>query len=551
LLQGSRQSARGRAACLVGAAISFGVGAVVAARLNHWRGRPFFLDEGWRAFAVSNGDVWRGAAHTDTPLSLGFMLSARTWTLLFGNSESVLRSEPLVLLPVLALLTFLLTRSAAPVLVATAAGAAVVAQTTVVNYATMFKQYIGEATATAAVMLLWLVVVDPGQSRRRRLLAASAIGLLQLYSTPSVFLVMALVTAWWLPTVLARLRGRRRESESRRWMATISTITLGPGVLHAAIFLRHQTSGLASNALLGMTWDDYYPPHGGITAFPGWLVHMAQGWVPGIVTNGIPPPLDAGPPPPHTHGVWAALVAVGMLLALLGAVLAARRSLHARWILAGFVGAQVIVLCLAALHTWPTGFNRTNLFLLPLFVALLAVGAAHLFRSMIAGIRGRKAVIAASTCIALVVIAGAGVVGAVTYTGDQRAVRAHLDDAQWGQDTPAAIRDIKTWCGRRDLVIVAGQRRQFEYYYFDWEDPAGRRPTATRSNVFAGGFNDPAASEFLSQHQEASRVCLMEAYGVSGELHAKDIARIANAGFQRFVTWGEYPLTGLVTVFAR
>jgi hypothetical protein len=518
---------------------------LVASRLSPWRGRPFFLDEGWRAYAISTGNVWHGTTQTDTPLALGWMLSAKAWAAAFGNRENVLRFEPLLLLPVLAVLTFLLVRLAAPVVLAAIAGAGVVAQTTVVNYATMFKQYIGEATVTVAIMLLWLVVVSPRRSRGRRITAAVCIGLLSLASTPALFLVGVLVAAWALPTVLPGSRRRSAQVESTRPVVALSTVALLPGLLHAGIFLRRQEAGLASNAVMGAAWDRFYPPNG-IRHLPGWLLEMAQGWIPGAVTSAIPVPLDAGPTPSPVHGVAAVLVTVGMLTALAFGMLAARRSAVARWVAVAYFGTQVALLCLAAAHVWPTGFNRTNLFLLPLFVALLAIGTGHLLRELLRHARSRPTSFfkLGAAVASLVVIAGAGVVAATTFADGQRAVRERLDAELHGYPsvgggTPAAVRAIKEWCHPDDVVIVASQARQFAYYYFDWDDPTMSQPTAPSRNVLLGGFDNPATASFLRHHPHASRVCVLEAFGVSGELHDRQMARLASAGFSRFAATAE------------
>jgi hypothetical protein len=44
---------------------------------------------------------------------------------------------------------------------------------------------------------------------------------------------------------------------------------------------------------------------------------------------------------------------------------------------------------------------------------------------------------------------------------------------------------------------------------------------------------------------------MLEAHGVSSDLHQADAGIVARAGYPRTVAVREYPLTGLLTVFPR
>jgi Dolichyl-phosphate-mannose-protein mannosyltransferase len=600
-----RRRAPDAAACLLLAAWS---GLVVALLLPSLT-RTLNGDEGWRAFYVSRGhDFWSTLPRVDAPLPGGWVALAKAVTSVLGNTELTLRLPMLLCLPGLALAGYALSRRVAGPVAAFLAAAALLLNNGLLLYATQFKQYAFEALATVLLLLCWLAARREGRPAPARAAFALGAGLCTVLATPTFFLLLPLV----LVDAAAAARGGGWSGlGSPRWWreqglprAAVLAAALLPGAVHLATFVRLQAGRVGRVPNLDGYWQAFFPPAGGWTAGPGWVLRQLAGFVPHLFTTGNAAPPDAQVPHvPPAAGPAAAVLGLAPVVALTAAVAAAVRPGEARLrqLLVALAGGLAVELGLAAVHAWPFGWTRVNLFLVPLVYVLAAAGAtrlATLARGLggqaaggpgrswpsepvtypgLTGLCGRRAgslqrasvqrrlhdrlsrllragppAVAAASLLAL---CGLGAWQALAVgAGQLRGLRVDVVEQASRERMRAVVGDVRVWCGPRDLAIVVIQGPSFAYYLHDYQgypDAVSRRACIPADRLYrTPRFADPAAAAFVAARADAAQVFVFEPRGVSGRVHREQVGALRRLGYAPVGTM-RYPRTGLLTVLRR
>jgi hypothetical protein len=566
-----RRRALDAAVCLLLAAWSGVVVALLLASLT----RTFNGDEGWRAFYVSRGhDFWSALPRVDAPLAGGWVALAKAVTSVFGNTELTLRLPMLLCLPGLALAGYALARRVAGPAVAFLTAAALTLNNGLLLYATQFKQYVFEALATVLLLLCWLATRREGRPVPAKAAFALGAGLCTVLATPTFFLLLPLV----LVDAAAAARGAGWSGlGSPRWWreqglprAAVLAAALLPGAVHLAAFVRPQAGRVGRAPNLEGYWQAFFLPAGDWTAGLGWVLRQLAGFVPHLVTTG-----NVGPPDlqvPHVLPAPAPAAAVlgwALLVALAAAVAAAagRGGDRVRQLLVALAGSLAVELGLAAVHAWPFGWTRVNLFLVPLVYVLAAAGAtwlATLARSLgrqAAGgpgparprlLRAGPPAVAAASLLAL---CGLGAWQALAVgAGQLRGVRVDVVEQASRGRMRAVVGDVRVWCGPRDVAIVVIQGPSFAYYLRDYQgypDAVSRRACIPATRLYrTPRFADPAAAAFVAARADVAQVFVFEPRGVSGRVHREQVGALRRLGYAPVGTV-RYPRTGLLTVLRR
>ena len=374
---------------------------------------PFWFNEQWRAYYISNTGNWWGALKTDgAPFPAGWYFLERIAGTVFGSTELVLRIPTALFLPVGCVLLLLLARRSMPIWPAAIVALVGIMTGTLVSYAVQLSEYQIDAACAVAVVLLHELVWDveqPTWGSWRVLLAYGGIALACIFSTPVVFIAGPLLL---LDAV--RLLRRPRRPLDRRLVGAV-----GAGVIilvQLALFVLPQSSLRAS-----AYWDAQFLPHHGFGGQASFVWDGLRGFVTGVFTSSAQsglPGLVLG-----TQWAWALTLAFGVLLCV-GVVVAAR-SARGRTLLFAIVASQVLTLIASSQRYWPFGFVRTNYYLIPLLILLAGLGAVVtgrfglrlLRRVKSTSVTARRRVIAVVLCVAVLTALGLAVTSEVGPTG--------------------------------------------------------------------------------------------------------------------------------------
>ncbi|WP_307875303.1 hypothetical protein [Frankia nepalensis] len=357
--------------------------------------RPLWYDEIWRPHFLAEpaATFWSELAHANTPSALGWAALTRLVGEVAGWHAWALRLPELVALVALPAVAYAFVRRFTGPAAAGLAAASLGLSGVVVDLGTQLKPYAVEALAALAVVWLW-------GAARRPTVARTTAGAVSLFAVPAAFLIIPLAAG----DVVAAGRGWRPRARA--------ALTAAPALaicgLHTALFIGHQSSQRASRF-----WDTQFlagrGPLDAVGFVAGELVR---------ILGGAPTGVDRYDPNlvhPATDATFAAawLLAPAAALAFAFGVVAlhrfdkigqpmrdpgdARRLTHpdggragspasqamapahawgaGRQLLVAVLGALLIALAASVGRYWPFGANRTNTFLVPLLVAVVAVGA--------------------------------------------------------------------------------------------------------------------------------------------------------------------------------
>ncbi|CAO5250845.1 hypothetical protein [Frankia sp. AgKG'84/4] len=360
--------------------------------------RPFWYDEIWRAHFVSEParSMWSELTVANTPSAFGWLGLTRLCGEVFGWHSWSLRLPGFVALPLLGAAMVLLARRFAGTAAAVIAVLWLCLNSTLLDLTTQLKPYAMETAAAVAILLLWMAgpadtatgAADGptaahdglgrsrlGRSRpdhprldRGRLVRRTLAGLLALLAVPGIFMVVPLVAVelWRGP--------------ARRWRLVECLPALILTAADTVAFIAHQSSQRN-----GDYWDRQFlagrGPWSALRFVADQVRETVTGSVPGI--DRFDPSLLHG----AVHGgpfgsVPALFVAVAVAGAgLVGIVVLARRP-DGRLLLAALGGAELMMLAASAARYWPFGPTRTNLFVVPMIVIVVAVGAERVIRRL-------------------------------------------------------------------------------------------------------------------------------------------------------------------------
>ncbi|CAJ65502.1 MULTISPECIES: hypothetical protein [Frankia] len=376
----------GRSTVVAAGAVALGLAGVLGL-LHAYLTRPLWYDEIWRAHFVSEplASFWSELTVANTPSALGWLGITRLAGEAFGWHSWSLRLPGFVALPLLGAAIVVLTRRFAGTTSAVFAAGWLCLNTTFLDLATQLKPYTVEALAAVCIVVVW--TSDPreppdevpaaGAARgpdRGRLVRRTAAGVLALVAVPGIFVVLPLVAVdvWRGP--------------ARRWRLVECLPALALSTVHTVGFVAHQSSQRN-----GDYWDRQFLAGRGPWAALRFVADQVRATV-----TGSPPGIDRFDPS-LVHGTVpagpfgsapAVLIAVAVVVAGGTGVVALARHRQGRTLLAALGGAELMMLGASAARYWPFGPTRTNLYVVPLLVVVVVVGAERVIRSLLSAVRG-------------------------------------------------------------------------------------------------------------------------------------------------------------------
>lgn len=377
-------------------------GAVVAvlAVLHTVLTRPLWYDEIWRPHFLSAppADYWSQLASANTPSALGWAVLVRLVGDVAGWHAVALRVPELVALVALPVVAYAFIRRFAGVAAAGLAAASLGLSGVVVDLGTQLKPYSVEALASLVIVWLWIKAPNTAPWHRR-LAWRTAAGLVALFSVPAALLVIPLAAVDVASAGYGYRYGSWRVGwRHRLWAAGTAAPAVAICGLHTWLFIGHQSSQRASQF-----WDTQFlagrGPLGGLRFVAGELVRIFGGAPTGVDRydpNLVHPATDStfaaawllAPAAAVAFVVGAAALTRGTTLSrtvwgIGGAHRPSDRPATADdggYVVAAVLGALALALVASAGRYWPFGANRTNLFLVPLLVTVVATGADRLGR---------------------------------------------------------------------------------------------------------------------------------------------------------------------------
>ncbi len=532
--------------------------AVIEYFLRHLLGRPFYYDEAWRAYEVSQGPGFLGHISSAVgPLSLGWLGIENVARLVIGNTEAALRAPMFLVMPVLGVATYLLARRWLGRAVSFCVAALLLLNLWIINYGLQLKSYSYEALFAAISVGLYLLLRHPGWRPWKLLCLYAALGLTCVFSLPNLFVVVPLVALDFVETLRARERVRLRISGE----ALAGVITLA----NFKLFLSPQGGVAGTGYFLNQ-----YAPHG-ISAFVRFTVDGLESYVPSIIT-GVAGANNAAPSytlAPLYHHV----LAVGLVILLAAGVVAAARDAAGRALIVTVGGALLLELIASALHEWPFGLIRQNIFVFPMLYVLGGMGAVWLAR-MIRGTRRAEGgapltdtwwrVIAMMLAVVmLVATVGTGSVA----TAKTLAESGRLQNGPTTEfnGVRAAVEQARMAAAPGDLVIIRTARPTPVWYgtawlyymdqYAGWPAAVGQRPSIPAQDTLSVVYVTPGAVDrFLAAHPGSKTIFLLE-FIIPGNtfpesLHQQSVHTLRGFGYCA-TSDTNYVLTGHLTILKK
>jgi len=313
-------------------------------RLSAFSPPSLWLDDEWVALLVRHATLpllFLGKL----PASPGFILALRSATALLGEGEWQLQLVPflagLLAILLLGVLALRLTGSHA---LGFAAAAILAANPLLATYSVRVKQFTLDALVTLVLLSLAAACLSTPALSRFACLAAGAVLLLPV-SFISLFLALLLVNAIGLSMTL---EGARAEVAPRRRLLVVWV-----GFNLAALALCWFLMLGRGNPSLYHHWRNFYLPTESAAGAASFMVHLGSR----LFTNAFP-----------EHFGWlAVLVPVGLFRLL-------RRPTW-RPLGVALLGLYLVVIVASGLRLYPIGGGRTDLYIAPVSILLVAVAA--------------------------------------------------------------------------------------------------------------------------------------------------------------------------------
>jgi hypothetical protein len=539
----------------------------IAALIEFWLRdlltNPFFNDESWRAYDITLGTgFFSHLNESAAPLALGWLGIEDGARLVLGNTEAGLRAPMFVALPVLGIVTYFLARKWLGATVSFCVAALLVVDPWVVNNALQLKSYSYEGILSVATIALILLVRRTTWRPVQLLLLYAALGLTAVFSLPNLFILGPLLLLDLVHTIRSR---------DALWLRIAGEFLAGLITLaHFALFVRPQARVAATSF-----WQAYYAPrHPG--PFVDFVVHQLASFDPLIVTGVVgvenSPPIYSLPPAGHY------LLAAGILVLVAAGVWAAAADAAARAIVVALGGALVLELIASVLRRWPFGMVRVNVFMLPLFYILGAIGAVWLARAALGPLARPKrlagpdpragadrpawwrlpAFEAFAAVLAVTVLAG----GLATGHALAESHRRQASVTQFSK-VKAAVAQARKQARPGDLVIVRTGRRPppiwysegWLYYmnsYQGWPASIARLPVIPASDTASVRSLTPASiGAFLAAHRRSQTIFVLELVqpdGIPESLHRQSMRTLRQYGYCPVHKGDSYPQLGDLTV---
>jgi hypothetical protein len=484
---------------------------------------PFWYNEQWRAYYISNQGNWWQALKTDgAPFPAGWYFLERLSGSIFGSTELALRIPTAIFLPITCVLLLLLARRWLPL------GAAVVVALvgsltgTLVSYAVQLSEYQIDAAAVVGVLLLHELIEDIERPTWRtwRLYAMYAgIAVACVFSTPAVFVAGPLL-------LFDAVRELWRRNLGPRLLASVLAGVLA--LVHLVAFVLPQ-SALTKEPY----WDAQFLPHDGFGKQVSFVWDGLNGFVTGAFTssqqNGLPGGLVA------SRWSWVASVAFGVLL-LLG-IVAVARSRRGRQMLLALGGSLLLTLVASYYRHWPFGFVRTNFWLIPPLILLAGVGAHRSIRWCWATIRrtgpgwiaARRAAGGAVGVALVALLVGGLVVVSLYEVGGYRQIRAATTAPAYGARIGDAVATVRSHARPGAAVVVSGLMAIDGWEYYQYEYAGKATDTGRQIGTSHADFVVHAGSSSIHRTMERvnpPQVFIYIPFGTSGKELQADVAQV-------------------------
>jgi len=473
--------------------------------------RPFYNDEAWRAYDISRGTDF--PVHTTPgPLALGWVGIENVARLVLGNTEAGLRAPMFLALPLLAVATYWLARRWLGAGVSFCVAGLLLVNSWIVNYALQLKSDSYEGLIAIVTVALYLLVRRTTGRPAKLLGLYAALGLTCVFSLPNLFVLAPLLVL----DLVEALRARDRVA-----------LRIGGEALAAAIALAHYVLFVRPQArIAGVFFNAEYAPHAP-AAFVRFTIRGLESYFPAMITGVAGGARSHATPayalPPLAHH----LLALVLVLLLAAGIVAAARDAAGRAVVVAACGALLLELLASALHRWPFGLLRVNIFVLPLLYVLGGIGAVALARllrgpqradgSWIPGTWWRVAAVGA----AAVVLVAAGTAGGVASEQALAETSALQAKPTWFGATKAAAADTRLMATPGDLVIIRADRSPPIWYAFPWlyymnkyqgypARVAARPGIPARSTLPVAYVTPGAVHRFLAAHPGSPAIFLLE-----------------------------------------
>jgi 4-amino-4-deoxy-L-arabinose transferase-like glycosyltransferase len=473
--------------------------------------RPFYNDEAWRAYDIARGTDY--PLHTTPgPLALGWVGIENAARLVLGNTEAGLRAPMFLALPLLALATYWLARRWLGAGVSFCVAGLLLVNSWIVNYALQLKSDSYEGLLAIAAVALYLLARRTTGHPAKLLGLYAALGLTCVFSLPNLFVVAPLLAL----DLAEALRARDRVA-----------LRIGGEALAAAIALAHYVLFVRPQArIAGVFFHAEYAPHAP-AAFVRFAIKGLGSYFPSMITGVAGGARSHATPtyalPPLAHH----LLALVLVLLLAAGIVAAARDAAGRAVVVAAGGALLLELLASAVHRWPFGLQRQNIFVLPLVYVLGGIGAVAL-ASVLRGPRPADGSWIPATWWRVIALGAAAVVLVAAGTAAGVATQQALAETSalqakptWFAATKAAVADTRLMATPSDLVIIRADRSPPIWYAFPWlyymESYQGYPPRVAarpripaRSTLPVAYVTRRAVRRFLAAHPGSPAVFLLE-----------------------------------------
>jgi hypothetical protein len=522
--------------------------------LRHLLTRPFYYDEGWRAYEIAQGSGFLGHLPAAVgPLSLGWLAIENVARILLSDTEAGLRAPMFLVFPLLGAATYLLARRWLGVAVSFCVAGLLLVNLWIVNYGLQLKSYPYEALFAVVTVALYLLLRRTAWRPAQLLGLYTALGLTCVFSLPNLFVAVPLLALDLVETVRARDRIALRLAGE----VLAGVIALANYVL----FLSPQSGVVGTNY-----FDAQYPPPG-IGGFARFAADGLKSWVPSIIT-GVAGATNATPKyalPPLAHH----LLAIGLVILLAAGVVAAAREVAGRALIVACGGALLLELAGAALHRWPFGLIRQNILIVPMLYVLGGMGALWLARVLLGPRRRAEGAAAGLTWWRTAALTVAAAMFAITVAAGGVTTAKAFAESSGLQTKPTMFGGVKDAVAVTrqaavpgDLVIIRAGRStpvwygtQWLYYmdsYAGWPSAIAERPRIPPKDTLSVVYVTPAAAgRFLAAHRGSPAVFLLEfnlpGYRFPKWAHQESLQTLRRFGYCP-VRDIAYPITGHLTI---
>jgi hypothetical protein len=522
-----REASSRRSRHAFAAALAVCVAVPTAVVVSMWSNlnEPFWFNEQWRAYYISNSGNWWQALKTDgAPFPAGWYFLERASGAVFGSTELTLRLPTAIFLPVSCVLFLLLARRWMPLVPAVVVALVGSLAGCLVGFAVQLSEYQLDATAVVAILLLHEVAWDgddPGWRSRRVVLAYAGITLACMFSTPAVFiagpiLLLDVARSAWRRTITLR---------------SVAAVVAGILILAQLVFFVIPQNALTKSDY----WDVDFLPHGHFGTQLAFVWDGLTGFVTGLFTTsaqGQAPALVLG-----SNHTWILDLTFGLLLAVGAARMA--RSERGRTILCALVASVLVTLVASYQRYWPFGFVRTNYYEVPILILVAGVGAVTAggwARSQFSSLRssGRsgnvRAVLAVGACVAVLI--------ALVYAGSYevsayRQTRSSVHQPAFGNQVGEAVAAVRSRTKPGDVVIVSGfmAMQGWDYYQFDYAGRATKTgPVLPGSHVVSTSVHGSRAITHVVAAYRPGEVFYFFPWGTTQQEVEKDLKAISAGG---------------------